>query len=212
MGRLTLNDVVQRLEEAGMAVERGFPAGKLMTITEPVCAVNLLKADLRAQTLTAQITVLSPAELGAAVCEDAALGAARLLSDQSYDCTLEACELNGRTGLFEMKMTARFSTDLYRITLGTLELHYAVSFTYWRELKTGVTDLEEVPWSFRLEEFFPTEAPEGDDPEVPFNLLHVTSKGLSTFFNCNWTSWKRSWSPAGIQQIREGTSDYMELS
>lgn len=212
MGRLSLSDVIRTLQDAGMAVERGFPAGKLTNITGPVCAVNLLKANQREQTLTAQVTVLSPAELGAGACEDAALKAAQVLSDLDYKCTTQACQLDGRTGLFMAKVTAGFSTNLPRFLLGESELCYVESFTYWRELEGNATDLEEMPWNIRLEEFFPSMADESEDVPAPFTLTHVTHQGVHTFSDCCWTSCKRIWSSEGVRQIRIGTSEYMELS
>lgn len=212
MGRLNLSDVIQALKDAGLAVERGYPAGKQIHITEPVYAVNIAQMDIHEQTLTALVTVLSPAELGASACEDAALNVGAVLTRINGECVVSACRLNGRTGLFEQEVTARFSTDLKRVMLEDSELTYVVSFTYWREVTSKITSLTDAPWSFRIEEFFPTGADESDEPEEPFSIYHNLYIGLLTFSNCQWTSCKRTWTQSGVRQVREGTAESMDLT
>lgn len=212
MGKLMLNNVVQTLRSAGMAVERGYPGQKLASITKPVCAVNLLSADLRNQTATARVTVISPADLGAAACENAALNVAEVLAETGGKCDVLACALNGRTGLFEAEVTAKFLTNSPKLLLNSVELNHAVAFTYWRTVDDEITDLEEAPWGFRLEEFFPTGSDEDEDPDSPFTLGHITYTGFYTFSNCCWTYVRRIWGADGIRQIRLGTAECVDLT
>jgi hypothetical protein len=205
-------DVIQTLRNGGFAVERGFPAAKAVTISEPVCAVNLLKADMRGQTQTVLITVLSPMELGAAVCEDAALSAGRMLNDRQFSCDIGNCNLNGRTGLYEIRLTVAYSTDLKRFMINEVQLGHVVAFDYSQKWLPGMEDVSEAPWEFRLEEFIPHNADEEEQPEGTFTLLHNHTLGLMTFTECTWTLVKRTWTPEGIRQIREGKAQAMDLT
>lgn len=212
MGKLMLNNVVQALQSAGMAVERGYPGEKLASVTKPVCAVNLLSADLREQTATARVTVLSPAALGASACENAALDVAAVLAEEGGKCSVSDCTFDGRTDLFAVEVAAQFPTNIPKLWLNGVTLNHAVAFTYWRTVDDEITVLEEAPWGFRLEEFFPSNVDEDADPESPFTLDHITYSGLYTFSECCWTYVRRVWGADGIRQIRLGTAQSVDLT
>lgn len=211
MGQLILSNVVQALNDAGIPAERGYPSRKMAVLTEPVAAVNLQQAAIRGQTLTALVTILSPVELGAAVCEETALEAGDILTEQGGSCTVAECRFDGRTGLFSVEISAQFQTAFPKVKLGNLLLQHVEAFTCWRTVDedAGITELNKAPWSFRLEEFFPVGASEEEAPEEPFFLMHISDNGTESYHNCRWTYLRRVWSATGIRQIRLGTAESM---
>lgn len=212
MGKLMLNQVIQALRSAGMAVERGYPGDQLASITKPVCAVNLLSADLRNQTATSRVTVLSPAALGAATCENAALDVAAVLAGSGGKCNVSDHTFDGRADLFAVEVTAQFPTNAPKLRINDVPLAHAVAFTYWRAVDDEHPVLEEAPWGFRLEEFFPSNVDDDAESEAQFTLGHITYSGLYTFSDCCWTYVRRIWGADGIKQIRLGTAKSLDLS
>lgn len=210
MGKLILEKTVDTLRSAGFSVERGFPAGAIPTVTEPVCAVNLKQANLRQQTATVLVTVLSPMELGASACEEAALEAARILSEMGGKCTVNACTAQEKVDLFSSEVTAQFFTSVPKVVLGGQALQSVTAFTCWRTVDEEITNLDDAPWCFRLEEFFPLGVEEELEPEEPFLLLHISEHGSKTFSNCTWTYQRRVWSADGTRQIRLGQAESMQ--
>lgn len=212
MGQLTLDQVVTALRAAGFNTERGYPARKMAVLTEPAVAVNLQRLSRKEQTLTALVTIYSPAELGAVACEETALAAADVLTEQGGSCEVSACEFDGKAGLFSEKISATFLTAVPLVKLGETVLKYVEAFTCWRTVDedAGITSLDGAPWNFRLEEFFPVDALEEEEPEEPFYLMHINENGSETFSECQWTYQRRVWSETGTRQIRLGTAQDMQ--
>lgn len=207
-----VKDVVQTLNDNGIRAEHGFPGRKMQEITGPVAAVHLRKAELRGQTMTVAVHILSPASLGAAACEETALLAGDFLTEAGASCMVSACEFDSRTGLFSVEITADFLTAIPKVKLGDVMLQYVEAFTCWRTVDedAGITSLIGAPWNFRLEEFFPVDADEEEAPEQPFTLMHISESGSESYCNCQWTYQRRVWGPTGIRQIRLGSAEYME--
>lgn len=212
MGQLILEKVVTALKEAGIPTERGYPARKMPLLTETVAAVSLQGVSLREQTLTALVTIFAPAELGAMACEETALAAANALTAMGGSCEIAACSFDGRAGVFCEKLTATFLTAVPVVKLGDVKLQYVEAFTCWRTVDedAGITTLDDAPWNFRLEEFFPVDALEEEAPEEPFYLIHINENGSETFSECQWTYQRRVWSETGTRQIRLGTAQDMQ--
>jgi len=210
MGKRILSNVMAALDGAGFSVARGYPAGAMPAITGPVCAVNLQKADLRAQTATALVTVLSPESLGAAACEDAALEAAAVLAELGGKCAVARCALDGRMGLYSAKVTAQFYTSTPMVSLEGEQLAYVTAFSCWRTVEDDVPELDDAAWNFRLEEFFPVGTEDDPGPEEPFFLIHTSANGTLTFTGCVWTYQRRVWSADGVRQIRLGMAEDMQ--
>lgn len=205
---MNLDKVVSALRAAGFNTQRGYPARKMPILTEAAAAVNLQRLSRKEQTLTALVTIYSPAELGAVACEETALAAADVLTEQGGQCEVLACEFDGRAGLFSEKISATFLTAVPVVKLDETVLKYVEAFTCWRTVDedAGITDLDAAPWNFRLEEFFPVDALEEEEPEEPFYLMHINENGSETFSECRWTYQRRVWSETGTRQIRLGTA------
>lgn len=198
MGQLILDQAVGVLRDAGIRAERAYPGGGMPAITDIAAAVSLKEAQLRQKTVTALVTVLAPASMGAAACEEAALAAGETLRQLGAQCSVEACQFDGRTGLFSAAVTAVFAESV-EITLGSAKLKHVVSFAAWREVDEEITDIDGVYWYFRLEEFFPWGESEEAAPGEPFTLVN----GNESYTDCRWMSQKRTTEITGIRQIRE---------
>ncbi len=210
MGKLILEKAVSVLREAGFAADRGYPAEKMIHVTGPVCAVNLLQADLRQQTATVKVMVFTPMELGGAACEETTLSAAEALSQAGGKCSVETLQVEAKQGLFSMGITAQFYTAIPKILIGEEELENVTAFTSWRGVDELITDIDHAPWCFRLEEFFPVGVEEPPEPDSPFALMHVNAQGAKIFTGCVWTYQRRVWSADGIRQIRLGQAEDMQ--
>lgn len=212
MGQQLINSVVQALADAGYAVERGYPQGKMRSITQPVCAVNLQSADFMENQLTILVQVLSPLELGAESCEAAALEVGEVLNALSGQCSIGACRYDSRTALFSVDVTIRFSVDKPAITVDGQSLRYVQSFNAWRTVDSTVTVWSAAKWHFQVEEWIPAGQEEQTLPEEAFTLTYAGPNGKEQYTAATWTYQKREWSGAGIRQIRSGVADSMEIS
>lgn len=108
MGPVTLNNLVTAIDSFGVATQRARPGQKAAIITRPVAAVSMHSADIHAKTVTVTVTVLSPMDLGAQTCEDAALTVATLMYEnlQSGTCTVGSCSCDERAGVFSVDIKA----------------------------------------------------------------------------------------------------------
>ena len=90
------------IDDFGIATQRAMPCQKAPIITQPVAAVSLRAADLTAETITLQVTIMSPMDKGAPLCEDTALIIADLMhSNHGADiCTVGECQSDERAGVF----------------------------------------------------------------------------------------------------------------
>ena len=209
MGRVSVNDIITALKEAGVKTEHGFPAEKMIGITEPVAAVSLLEASLRKQTIAVRVSVFA----GDCVsCEEKALEVGTILSDMCGDCNVDACTYDGRGGFYCANVRAEFVSETPHVKINGTVLNHVVAFTSWRMVdeENQITQLQDALWNFRLEEFFPKGADEIDDSEEPFVLMHINFNGSETFQDCYWTYQKRTWGSTGTRQLRMGTAAFME--
>ena len=209
MGRISINDVIGALQDAGIRTEHSFPKEKMLHITEPVAAVSLLEASLRKQTMAVRVSVFAG---DAVACENKALEVGTILSDMCGDCHVAACTFDGRNGLFCANVRAEFVTEAPRVKINNTLLEHVVAFTSWRMVDEDnqITRLDDALWNFRLEEFFPNGAEEIDDSDEPFLLMHINFNGSETFQDCYWTYQKRTWGSTGTRQLRMGTAAVME--
>ena len=208
MGYAIVESAIEALNESGIRAEHACPGKTFCTIAEPVAAVSLRSAQLRSQTVTVGVCILSPAAMGAGECEKAALLAGETLTQYGSSCTVGACEFDNRLGLFMTEITAQFLTAAPVIELGDIRLGHVEAFTSWRgtDEEAGILEMRDAKWCFRLEEFFPAGTLEEDEPSEPFVLTYIDENGSKTFLQSRWTYQRRIWGPTGIRQIRLGTA------
>ncbi len=207
MGKLILDKAVQALSDGGIPVRRAMPAEKAAPITESVAAVSLQAMDVRNKTVTVLATILTPAALGAAACEETALKAGQLLSDAGGKCSVGPCQFHGRIGCFYAEVTGAFNSKTPIIRINDTVLTHVLAFTCWRTLDDQVTDWTEAKWNFRLEEYFPMGTDEEANPVDPFILIHISDSGSEMFLDSTWTYQRRIWDASGVRQIRLGVAE-----
>lgn len=211
MGKLILEQAVQALQAGGIPAARAMPAARMPEITATVAAVSLQGMDLRSKKMTVLVTVLTPAHLGSAVCEEAALTAGELLSDIGGKCSADACRFDGRTGLFAVEVTAQFNSEVPKITINDVELKHVLAFTSWRTLDEEVSDWDNAKWNFRLEEYFPMGDDVEADPAGTFVLNHICQSGSESYIDSTWTYQRKVWDASGVRQIRLGVAEVMDV-
>lgn len=211
MGKLILSNAVQALCDAGIPARRSAPRQKMAEITTPVAAVSLKSADMRSKKVTLLATVLSPAALGMAACEEMALDVGAILESLGGKCSVGACRFEGRIGLFCTEVTGEFASQMPKITIDGTLLEHVQAFTSWRTLDDEVTDWGNAKWNFRLEEYFPM----GDEEEAnvagPFTLVHTCENGTESYIDSTWTYQRRVWDASGIRQLRLGVANEMDV-
>lgn len=211
MGQLILENAVQALNDGGIPARRGYPAGQSFRPEDAAAAVNLAGADLRNQTVTVTVRILSPGELGGAYCEDKAMEAGEILRALGGKCSLEECGMDGRTGLFCQKITAQFASQTPNVTINETQCAHAVAFTSWRQLDDEVADWNSAKWQFRLEEYVPMGESEEEEPLGSFLLTHTCENGTEAYSGCTWTYQRRVWDATGVRQIRLGIAESFDV-
>lgn len=200
--------MIAALEAGGIPADRAYPGGPMPQLTKVGAAVGLQEMDMAENTMTVQVLILCPAVLGAAVCEDAAMEAARLVNTIGGKARISACELDGKTGVFQTAVRVTFSPeasvpDTVDLAIEELPVPYVVSFTAGREVSEAVPELYSAPWTFLMEEWIPAGATELKSFAMPFEMV---LNGKETYSECVFTAQKRILQPDGIRQIREGTA------
>lgn len=211
MSKEMLEKVVLALENAGIPTQRAMPAGKMGLVSSHAAAVQIQQMDVRSRVLTAQIHIFSSAKLGAPACEDKAMEAAEVLQNLGGKCHIGKCIFDGKNGLFHIRIQGEFAQFVPKITIDETALSHVVAFTSWRTVDEVVTDWQNAPWNFRLEEYFPTDEEEEPMPEESFTLTHTCANGTESYLVATWTYQKRVWDATGVRQIRLGTAKSLHL-
>lgn len=214
MGTMIVDKVVQLLSDGGIRAEAAYPAERITRITEPVAAVSLEKADHKNHTVTVLVEILGPKESGGYICQKKALEAGAILEEAGAICCQEGCVFLSKGNVFRVPIKAAFRgtarTDEleampeYEITTGTLTLDYICGFSSEQVLNSTVTLLQDAPWEFTVEEFFPWGIQDSLEVETPFTLELRNQGNAERYSNCEWTSRKRIAEELGIRQIRTG--------
>jgi hypothetical protein len=198
------------LQNAGIRTERAYPGRRMQVITAPVAAVSLAQADHIAGTAKVCITIMSPARLGGAACEDQAEKAARAVAALGAQCVQEACGFESQADLYCAKVFVSFTgavTPTFSVLIGGVALPAAVRFEAWKEVdgKTGTT-LANATWQIRLEETFLPGRAETVTAEEPFSLTVIRDRSTEVFDGCVWTRAQRTDERGQLLQVRIGTA------
>lgn len=230
MGSVIAQKVVTALTEAGFPAERAYPGKPFPKLEGPVAAVGLKQVDSATMTATVEVRLLSPAELGGAACEEAALEALRVLWGLGAACTQGECGYDRVSRTFSVAIAAEFTQPVtsgedpeeetpvlsgFRVSIDGASQPNAVSFR--ARLVTGaeaeyVTAQAEavgshggaLAWTIRLEEQIPPGVREPEDPEGEFALTLADSTGTWQFTGCRWKDISREYTAQGLHRVREG--------
>lgn len=211
--------VLRLLREANFPADAAFPGQKCPAITGPVAAVHIEKVDRANLTVTVEVSILCPAELGGTRCELEALRAAEALRQAGAVCIQNGCEYNGLAQTYSVSILVTFTgvTGAEDCTLGPgfrvyvqgNEIPFVVSFEAQYEMGedpvTGSSNKGWI-WKLQLEELIPGGEPEVSDPDPDFEVRLERNAVTETYSNCHWTSVRREFTRQGLRRIRTGVS------
>lgn len=232
MGYSILELVLRRLREENFSADVAYPGQKYPPIRNTVAAVHIEKVDRANMTVTVEVTVICPAELGGTACETEALRATEVLRWAGAVCVQNGCDYDGMAQVYCVSILATFTgiTDADDCTLGpgfsvyvndTL-IPYTVSFTGEKvvdwEARYGIGETLPVGtasgstiWKVTLEELIPAGSSEVSQNSDLFTLAIKKSVGTTeTYYACHWTSVKRNYTQAGLRRTWTGFSMLME--
>ncbi len=227
MGISILELVLQRLREENFLADVAFPGQKFPAITEPVAAVHIEKVDRANLTVTVEVSIICPAQMGGTQCELEALRATEVLRWAGATCIQNGCRYDGMAQVYVVDVQATFTcvTGAQDCTLGPgfqifiLEelMPYALSFEA-QQVRTLTPQYEmgqDAPvgtaggswyWTIRLEELIPTGSIEVDDIDATFQLRLESETVTETYYDCRWTEIRREYTRQGLRRIRSGIS------
>lgn len=215
MGKSILDTVITLLNDGGVPAAPAQPEEKMLIIHTPVAAVSIEKVDTALGSVTVMVEVVAPIKSGGKRCQKRALEVCRILREAGAECVQGNCTFHSRPALFRVPVTAVFyGTALaedwiprqapYQVTLGNAVLLNLISFSAEQKVDEEYSDLDDAPWQFTLEEYFPTGTEEQEDPRAPFGVYIAKGDKEEVFTGCKMTSRQRTITPEGIHQIRKG--------
>lgn len=216
MGTIVGN-VIEALKEAQIRASEAYPGSRIPALTGAVAAVRLGKLDRSVRTTAVQVTVMSPAAEGGALCENTALRAVETLQEMGGTCVKNVCKFDEMADVFYIDIEATFFGTAgegkwsagpgYSVSIGAQVMEHTVSFSVQRAVSNEVSQLADAPWTFTLEELLIPGTSEPADPAEPFTLSVSRSNGDEQFTGCRFTSQQRQDTIRGVTQIRKGTAE-----
>ncbi len=214
--------MLRKLRAAGFTADYAYPGCRFGGITETVAAVHLCQVDRGAMTVTVEVFVISPAELGGAACELAALRATEALHWSKASCVQEGCRYDSVARVYSVRILATYTCltweDDFRMGPGFRvyaeenSMPYAVRFRAEREQtavpryemgETGPVDIDLGPWVWKLtiEELIPPGMQETYAAKDAVKIRVVTDNGAEVYFRCRWTEETREFTKQGLRRI-----------
>ena len=191
-----------------------FPGSRMPALTEACAAVRYKQVDWTQQKTQVLVTVLTPAVLGGALCEQTALTAGKIVQEMGAGCLQGGCTFDSIGNLFSVEICATFDGTKIpgswqelpgiMVHVDGHRLDNVSSFSAWRQVDEQGTALANALWRFRIEELFPTEAAGIWEPEV-LSTVAVQRMGLrEVYSDCTWISQRLEHTGAKLVRIREG--------
>ena len=208
MGQMSITEVIRLLAENGIRAEAAFPAEHITRITEPVAAVSLADMDQEKETVTILVEILAPKEGGGYACQQKALAVCTILAEAGAVCRQGGCTFLSKSSLFRVQIKAEFCETLpYTVITGSMTLQHVCGFSAEQERSSATVSLEDTPWEFTVEEFFPWGVWNTLEAEEPFQMDIRCMGNIERFEECIWTSRQRIAERFGIRQIRKGKAE-----
>ena len=218
--------MIRRLREESFVADVAYPGQIFPQISQPVAAVHIEKVDRAGMTVTLEVNIISPAELGGTACEMEALRATETLRWTGAVCIQNACKYDGIAQVYVVQILATFTgiteEDAYVLGPGfyvyindLLQLDaVAVSEEETIGVQPEFAMGEAVPkavsqgggklWAIRLEELIPNGYPEMEEPAGEFTMKVATDLKTEIYTGCRWTSVQREYTKDGLRRIRKG--------
>lgn len=225
MGYSILELVLRRLREANFKADIAYPGQKYPQISETVAAVHIEKVDRASLSVTVEVNIICPAEMGGTVCEVEALRATEILRLAGAECIQNGCSYDGVAQVYLVPVLATFvgSTEAedcklgpgFRVSINEVRQPFV---TLFREEETSGIQAEYVTgesapagispgprlWNIHLEELIPVGGPEAKEPTAAFELKVESTLKTEMYFHCLWTSVQREFTRDGLRRVRKG--------
>lgn len=234
MGDGILASVLETLGQAGFPAEAAYPGRRHPALEETVAAAHIESVDTEKLTVTVEVTILSPAQLGGTACEMAALRAAAALRGMGAACVQSGCRFDGLARVYSVAIQAVFPETLkaeewktalgFRVSLDDTPLpcvrgftaekrtDWAASYTIGENTPAGMAP-GRVIWNITLEERFPIGSGETAQSDDGFQLVVERASGKKErYLGCRWSTEKREFTSAGLMRLRTGYAMKMEES
>lgn len=206
-----IQQALQALQAIGLPAVRGYPGTKIPVIHNPTVAASL--ESFSEKELTLAVDVFVPAELGGSACEETAMRAAEVLAAEMAVCSVENCRYNAPSGLFAVRVLAKFHRQLdYAVKLDDEEIAYAIGFNSRRSVErlpyvdaaTGQTlvTVERPQWQITVQDMVPLTQKMTAEKTGPFSIGLMRPGGLEAYPGCVWTSIVLEETPAGVLRTR----------
>lgn len=228
MGISILELVLQKLREAEFAADVAYPGQKYPPIQNTVAAVHIAEVDRANMTVTVEVTVISPAELGGTACETAALRATEVLRWAGANCIQKGCDYDGMAQVYCVSILATFTciTDAENCAMGPgftvyvddtrLEFISAFSNAELRDVICCYEMGEDYPaglctgrskWEITIQEIIPAGSEEVIYPNAATGVTVEKSNGETEIFrDCLFTSVQRENTNAGLKRTWKGVA------
>ena len=219
MGKKLVEIVEEALGKEVIPATRTYPGGKMQAIENVFATVGLKELDPAAGTATVLVSILSPAQDGAEICEDEGLRACRILKSIGGTCRQGEVSYDSRGDYLCVPIEAVFvghetivgwspakSAPTFTVKVENVVWEYAVSFD--SEYTVDTTDPSAVKkyWTFRLEEIIPLNRQENAIPQEPFCISVVKEYSEDVYSGCRITGQKRMFREDGFHHIWEGAA------
>lgn len=111
MGKTLVETVEKLLRDAGFSVQRAYPGTVMQDVTDLELTVQWAQLDQKAKTATVQVMVFSPAEKGAAVCQDGAVTVCLCLQSGGGSCVMKKTAYDPDMHLLGTEVLASFTGE-----------------------------------------------------------------------------------------------------
>lgn len=225
MGYSILELVLRRLRQEKFHADVAYPGQKFPRITEPVATVHIEKVDRANLTVTIEVSIICPADMGGTTCEVEALRATEVLRWAGAVCVQNGCTYDGVSQVYVVSVLATFTgiTEAESCDIGP---GFSVYIDGYKQPYTVTVSAREEPgnkaeyvmgegapagisggswlWYIELEELIPAGSPETAEPKGPFQLKISTNQLTEIYYHCRWTERRREFTQKGLRRIRKG--------
>ena len=187
MGRQRITAVIEALQSLGIRADRGYPNKGMPYPDAPVVAVSL--QEQTADKLILAVQVYCTVEFGGIVCEDLSMDIVPILEGQGAVCTVENCGFSGKSGLFSVRILARWDTAKkpelgFTVQAGTQMLPYVTALSARRAVDRTQEGAEDHGWFITVTELLPFSVQPEADLDESFTLTVSRLGGTESYPQC----------------------------
>lgn len=206
-----ITDTLEILQTAGIQATRGYPGSKITGVIKPVATVSLEQyTDCH---LTLAVDIFGPTDWGGSTYEELALNIAGKLTGKMAICTVGKCEFSGKTGLFALRILARWYRKLaYAVNIDNEPIPYVTACRAEKNVvrapyvdsATGdvLTTVERNEWSVTVTDIWPLNQKLPAERTDAFTLFLMRPGSLEAYEQCVWARIGLEETPAGVLRTR----------